>query len=267
MFEFDKKTALITGSSAGIGRAFAKELHRRGANVVLVARRRDLIESLATELNQIREGTARVLPADLTVPVELRKVEDYIEANEIDILVNNAGRGSFGYFENLNREEERSLVTLNIVATMSLAHAIIPQLKARRSGGIISISSVAGFQPLPYMATYAGTKAFNLSHSMGLRYELAEFGVRVLAVCPGPVDTEFAGVARIPGTWTGGQRDSAAEVAHESLDAFVNNKGIVVPCLRAKIMALPCRLLPMTLTTWITERALRKPLRATSRGS
>ena len=196
----DKK-ALITGASAGIGAEFAKQLHAKGCKLVLVARREELLRQISEELNNIRSDSVEYRAIDLTDRSEagLKSLLSYIENIEIDILVNNAGRGSFGHFNVLDREVEEEIVHLNVIAPLLLAHKVIPQMKKRRAGDIVTISSIAGFQPLPYMASYAASKAFNYSHSLGLRYELKQFGINVLTVCPGPTNTEFAGVARVPG--------------------------------------------------------------------
>lgn len=250
-------TALITGASSGIGKEFARQVHGLKARVILVARRKDLLEELAAELNNKRPDFAEILAADLTKEEDLKKVSDYIKANKIDLLVNNAGRGSFNYFEKLNVEDEINQVKLNIIATQKLAHAIIPQLKERKEGAIISVSSIAAFQPLPFMATYAATKSFNYMHSLALREELKPFNVKVLVVCPGPTATEFGGVARVPGTLTGIARDSAEMVVASALKALSKNKAVVITGFRSKIMSLVSKFLPKTLSTARVGRGLR----------
>ncbi|MBN8547752.1 MAG: SDR family oxidoreductase [Deltaproteobacteria bacterium] len=254
--------ALITGASAGIGLEFAKQLHQAGASVTLVARRVAAIQAQCDQFNALRVGSARAVGADLTARADMQKVIEYIRGQRIDILVNNAGRGSFGYFEELDIEDEISEIELNVSATLRLAHAVIPQMKARRMGAIISLSSVAGFQPIPYMATYCATKAFNFFHSMALRHELKEFGVRVLTVCPGPTETEFSGVARVPGQPTGARRDSVEAVVSESLRALRANKPFVVTGLRSKLMVWGSRLTPKEISTWLTKKMLASSLKS-----
>lgn len=254
------QSAIITGASSGIGLEFARALHKRGCNVVLVARRESLLEDLAQECNSIRPDSAKVLVCDLTKKTDLAGLVTLISSSEIDILVNNAGRGAFGLSETIPVDDETGIISLNVTAPVVLTNAILPQMKARKSGTIISVASIAGFQPLPYMATYSGSKAFNFYHALSLAYEMKRFGVRVCAVCPGPVDTEFAGVARMPGEPTGIMRDSAEAVVRESLKAVEKGKSWVVPCIRAKCAAVLCRALPITLTSIITERLLRGSL-------
>ena len=258
---FQGKTALITGASSGIGFEFAKALHRRGCTIVGVARRGDKLEALKNLLEKERPNSVEILVADIASS-EIEKVVTFINGHTIDILINNAGRGSFGHFEEIALKAEEEMVLLNAVAPMRLTHAVIPQMKKRRSGVLIAVSSIAAFQPLPYMATYAATKAFNFSHALGLRFELAPFNIQVLSVNPGPVETEFAGVARIPGMVTGGPRDSAVSVVAESLRALEGNKSYVVPCFRAKLMWLVLKIVPTSVSTFFTGRALKSTLEA-----
>lgn len=253
------KTALITGASSGIGREFAVQLHAKGYNIVALARRKERLESLCAELNEKRIDSALFLAVDLTREMgdsSFAVVQDFLAEHTIDLLVNNAGRGSFGHFDEIDIESEVAMVELNIIATMRLLHVVLPEMKARKSGGLISISSIAGFQPLPFMATYAGTKVFNLFHSIALRAELKKSNIPVTIVCPGPVATEFGGVARVPGTVTGGARDTPDGVVREAIAAFESRRAIVFPGWRAKVMAIASRFLPMTLTTGLMRRLL-----------
>ena len=259
MKDYSDKMVLITGASSGIGVGFARAFHSRGARVVLVARRKDKLEELAAELNNIRPHSAEILAADIASQ-EVQRVVQYIESHQIDVLINNAGRGSFDYFENLSRDEEVGMVELNVVAPLILAHAAIPQMKKRRSGAIIAVSSIAGFQPLPYMATYGATKAFNLSHAIALHYELAPFGVKVLAVCPGPVETEFFGIARVPGKLSGMKRDGVIPVVEESMKALDRGALYVTPCLKAKIMWMLTTITPRRIATALTCWSMKSTL-------
>lgn len=259
------KQALITGASSGIGKEFARQLHAAGYSVILVARRTPLLEALALELTSQRADSVEVLRADLVEPADLASVESYIREHAIDVLVNNAGRGSFGAFETIDLAVEEEMVRLNSIATIRLAHAALPAMRAKKSGGIISISSIAGFQPLPFMATYAATKAFNLFHSLGLWYELRNSGVTITVVCPGPTATEFGGVARVPGMVTGTARESVNTVVRQSLVAFNRGQPIVIPGKKAKLLAAASRITPVVLSTWLTGKLLLPVLRATDK--
>ena len=259
--DYKNLNILVTGASSGIGEEFCRQFHSLGSNIILVARREDRLKKITDELNFKKQGSAYSIVADLTQDDDLKKIANFIKENRIDILVNNAGCGSFGYFEELNIENEVNQVKLNIIATQVLAHSVIPQLKARRAGGIISVSSIAAFQPLPFMATYSATKVFNYQHSLGLREELREFGVRVLTVCPGPTATEFGGVARVPGKMTGLPRDSVEAVVRESIRAFSRDKQVVVTGFKSKLIALQSKLMPKLISVKLVKRILLSSLR------
>jgi short-subunit dehydrogenase len=254
--------ALITGASAGIGEEFARQLHAAGCSLMLCARREQRLRDLCQNFNQLRAGSAEYLCVDLALAdsapaQELRK---WLAANALDLLVLNAGRGSFGEFEQIPEQSELEMLQLNVGSTLWLAHAAIPGMKQRQRGALISLSSVAGLQPVPYMSTYAATKAFNLWHALGLREELRPFGIRVLAVCPGPVETEFAGVAKIKGAYSIVHRDSAQAVVAQSLQALHADAGMLVPCMRAKLLSLGPRWLPRLLCTRLVGNSMRKVL-------
>ncbi len=257
---FVGKVALITGGSAGIGAEFARQLHAQGCDVWLIARRAENLAALAREFNAIRAGSATFDVADLSNREALDKVVKCIATRTVDILINNAGRGSFGNFEAIDPMTEAELIATNVLASTLIAHAVIPQMKARGSGAILSVSSVAGFQPLPYMATYSGTKAFNVIQALALRHELRPFGIRVVTLCPGPTETEFAGVARIEGHITGSKRDPVEFVVREAIRALARDQAFIVPGVRSALMSLGSRLLPKDFTTWVCEKMLRGAL-------
>lgn len=265
--EYQGQTALITGASSGIGAGYAVALHRRGAKVVLVARRETQLRSIADTLNAQRPDSASVVVADLgrregSASVwGVFELAEYIRKHRVDMLVNNAGRGSFGYFADQRIEDEVQMVELNVLAPIMLTSAVLPQMKERRAGAIVHVSSIAAFQPLPYMTTYAATKVFNYFFSMGLRYEARSFGIRVLAVCPGPTATEFGGVARVPGTVTGMFRDTVADVVEESLSSLARDRARVVTGWRSKFMALSSSVFPAPFTAAIVARLLAGVLR------
>lgn len=245
-------TVLITGASSGLGVEYARQFHARGDNLVLVARREDRLQELCEELNAQRANSARYMATDLATEGGCIKVEEFIRNNQIDILVNNAGRGSYGTFDSIELKKELEMVALNVVAPMRLTHAVIPQMKARRQGAIIMLASVAGFQPVPYMTTYAATKAYDLFHALGLRYELAPFGVKVVAICPGPTATEFRQASGVPNYTEGQTFGTASEVVRESLNALEKNYAWLVPCLKVKVIFFFMRLLPLSFMTWLT---------------
>ena len=261
MQSFTGQLALITGASAGLGLEFARALHARGANLILVARREPQLKSLASQLNQNRPDSVTYHCVDLSALSDgaksRDKLLDELDRTPLDILVNNAGFGSFGEFDLLPLERELQMVSLNISATLILLHKIIPQMKARRSGGIISVSSIAGFQPLPYMATYAATKAFNFWHSLALREELRAYGVRMTILCPGPTATEFGSASLVPGERLSAYHDRADKVVASTLNAYLAGRAFVVPGFRSSLFGLIARLTPKSFSTRVMARLLR----------
>jgi uncharacterized protein len=185
------ETALITGASAGIGEEFARQLAGRGYDLILVARRRDRLEQLAEQI----PTTAHVVECDLTTnAADLPGLVEQTGA-DVDLLVNNAGFGLRGRFLELDPSREAEMVRVNCEAVVTLTHAFLPAMVERGRGGIITVASTAGMQPLPYEATYGASKAFAISFSEALWTELRGTGVRVLVVNPGPVKTEWQSVA------------------------------------------------------------------------
>lgn len=254
---FSDKVVIVTGASAGIGLEFSRQLVGYGAKVLGIARRSDKLQELAHSLEGA-PGCFEWRAVDLVDGEAVKQfAADIMARHDIDILINNAGRGSFGFFEERDIGAEVEMLRLNVEAPLVLASAVLPQLKKKGSGGIITLSSVAGLQPLPYMATYAATKAANLFHSWALYEELRPFGVHALAVCPGPVATEFLGVARVPGTPTAMGRDDPKHVVFESLRAFTAKKPVVYPGRNGLLMSLMVRALPRWVTTRGAARALK----------
>lgn len=260
--------AFITGASSGIGAEFARQLHRKGYDLVLVARRGDLLTELCSDLNALRASSARMLVADLTSigghhhlspeskSADSSEIIRFIQHERIDLFVSNAGVGSFGEFDEIDWVREQQILLTNVFAPTLLLHCVVKKFKAQRSGGIIIVSSVAGIQPLPYMATYGASKAFNLSHGLALRSELRRYGVNVLTICPGPTATEFGGVARVPGKMTGLPRDRVEHVVADSLKAFEKRRAYVIPGWRGRLLAPFIYFLPLTFRTWVTARLL-----------
>jgi hypothetical protein len=221
-----KGWAVVTGASSGIGAAFSRALRRRGHPLLLVARRRERLEALAEEL-----GQCEVLAVDLADEREVARVAEHALAlGDVELLINNAGFGSNGAFLALDGTREAEMVKLNALTPLLLAQRLLPSMVSQGRGGVINISSIAAFQPVPFMATYAGTKAFLLTWSESLAEELRGSGVHVLAVCPGPVRTEFfeAGgvnpiMAKMPHAM------SADELVARALDAFDDGRAVLTP--------------------------------------
>lgn len=228
--------ALVTGTSSGIGEEFARQLGRRGHDVVLVARRKDRLEALAATLSAVHGVGAEVIQADLTSDRGVARVEERLRAGDIDLLVNNAGVGTVGEFAQLPLERELGQVDLNIRALLRLTHAGLASMIRRKRGVIINVASMAAFQSVPYNATYAATKAFVLHFSEAVHEEAKPHGVTVTCLCPGPVRTEFQQVAGIDGDRMGGRallrymaRTNAHDVVEAALFAADAGRAIAIP--------------------------------------
>jgi short-subunit dehydrogenase len=195
-------TALVTGASAGLGEEFAYALAREKYDLVLTARREERLKSIAQKARKAGAPNVRVIAADLSKRDVPSLIERQLEADavKIDYLVNNAGFGTRGRIDQMSVDRELEEIDLNIRALVELTRVFVPAMVARKKGTIINVSSVAGFTPIPFMATYAATKAFVLSFSEAIAAELAGTGVTVTALCPGLTRTEFQKVAKADDT-------------------------------------------------------------------
>lgn len=241
----ERRLALITGASSGIGLAFAERLARDGHDLVIVARRKDRLDELAQLLRGAHKVTVEVLAADLTTSAPLRRVEERVARAGLDLLINNAGFGNGGAFTDLAIDSEEEEIRLNVIALVRLTHAVLPGMIKRKHGGIINVSSMASFQPCPYTATYGATKAYVTSFTEALGEELRGTGVRVQALCPGFTRTEFqdrGGIetANIPSfAWM-----SAESVVDASLAALKRGQLICVPGFGNQVMTAATAVMP-----------------------
>ena len=242
-------TALITGASAGIGAVFAQQLAARQTNLVLVARSEDKLKQLATQLQEQHNIQVEVIVQDLTAPDGPKNIFETVSQKgiTIDLLINNAGFGDYGDFAELDGERQVKMVQLNILALVDLTHKFLPGMRQRRSGSIVNMSSTAAFQAMPYFSVYAASKAFVLSFSEALWAENRSYGVKVLAVCPGPTDTKFFQDAKFPPILanTAAQNYISPElVVRETLEALEKNHPSVVPGIKNQIQVNIPRFLP-----------------------
>jgi len=226
------RTALVTGASSGIGEQMVRLLVADGVDVVVVARRRDRLDELATELAG-GAGSVEVLAADLTDAADLERVAArIIDGAAVDLVVNNAGFGSSGEFVSVESDRLCDEITLNCVALTRLSHAAVTVMAERGDGYLLNVSSVASFQPAPRLAVYAATKAFVTSFTESLHEEVRGSGVRVTALCPGLTPTEFQSVSstdsyseKFPGfVWT-----DSKHVAADGLSAVAKGRALAVP--------------------------------------
>jgi uncharacterized protein len=229
MISFKDKTALITGASSGIGKAFAESLAARGANVILVARSRGRLDALAARLRKTHDVTADAIVADLSEEKAPDKIFSAVRKlkREVDILVNNAGFGTYGPFHTIPANDDHDQIMVNVAALVGLTHLVLPGMAQRHEGAVINVASGAAFQASPYMAVYGATKAFVLSFSEALWAEYRQQGIRVLAVCPGPTDTGFFKAAGNEDAVAGKRRSPEAVVA-TALKAFDRGRPSVI---------------------------------------
>lgn len=248
MFTYQGKTALITGASSGIGQTFARVLAERSMSVVLVARSEERLRTLATELSEQHGIRAEVIVADLSREQAAREILQEVQQRGlvIDLLVNNAGFATNGFFEKLSPETDHRQVMVDVTAVVDLTHAFIPMLLERSPGAaIINVASTAGFQPLPYMAVYAASKAFVLSFSQALGEEYRTRGLHVLALCPGPTDTPFFDIAGESASF--GRKRKPEQVVATGLRALERGNSVVVDGFTNALMAQLARLSPRQL--------------------
>lgn len=255
------KRALVTGASSGIGRAIAEQLAAAGSNLVLVARSEDVLEELAASLRQTTGAEVEVLPADLTDPGELAKVEARVRdlALPVDLVVNNAGFGTFGAFHELDIDREESMIALNVTALVRLSHAAASVMAARGEGGILNVSSLAGNQPLPFNATYGATKAFVTSFGEAVHEELRGTGVHVTTLCPGFTRTGFQETADVQENWIPDMVwMEAGPVAAAGLKAVADNKAVAVPGLGNRATSALSALLPNAVIRRVVGKTLKR---------
>jgi len=257
-----RRLALVTGASSGIGRAFAERLARDAWDLVLVARRRERLDELAARLSDTHGRRVDVLPADLTRSEGLAPVEERIAKEPtLELVVNNAGFGTAGPFAELDCDAEEEEVRLNVLALVRLTHAALTAFRSRGHGSVVNVSSLAGFQPATYNATYGATKAFVNSFTQAVAEELRGSGIKLQLLCPGFTRTEFQEVAgvptdRIPGfAWM-----TPESVVDASIEGLRRGELIVIPGRGNKVMGAVMRLLPAAVARRASALVLRREI-------
>jgi short-subunit dehydrogenase len=248
-------TALVTGASTGIGRELALLFARDGYDLVLVARNEDALSDVADQVSKLGRA-AHVFAADLSGTGSAGRLHERLIAERItvDVLVNNAGVGARGRFDQIPLERQLSMIQLNVVSLTALTHRLLPGMVARNAGGILNVASTAAFQPGPLMTVYYATKAYVLSFTEGVAEELAETGLKITCLAPGPTESEFA---RTAGMTTArifrGEVMSAAEVARAGYDGWREGKRLVIPGPRNLLGTLVVRLSPRRMAARIVK--------------
>ena len=249
---------VITGASSGIGEALAHLFAREQQALVLVARRKDKLEGLAKALNSKYGVKVHVIALDLQqigAAAQLMNEVSNLKLT-VDTLVNNAGFGVSAPFAKSDASQTSGMMQLNMVALTELTHMVLPMMLERGHGRIMNIASVVAFQPCPYFAVYAATKAYVLSFTEALAEEMRGRGILVTAVCPGSTATEFHDVAHTKGSLLTQIQDTAETVAEEGYKALNNGKSVVVNGLMNKPLPLVNRLVPRKAMTWATSKLM-----------
>jgi short-subunit dehydrogenase len=253
----DRKTALITGASFGIGLELARIFAREGHNLVLVARSADRLRQLASDLEKAHGTRSLILAIDLTEPGAAAYLLDQTTRADIqvDVLVNNAGFGQFGFFAESDLEVCLQQIQLNITALTHLTRLFLPGMSERKTGRILNVASTAAFQAGPLMAVYYATKAYVLLFSEAIANELQGTGVTVTCLCPGPTATEFQKRAKITGSrlFKYGSMD-ARTVAEDGYRALMVGKPVVISGFRNWLVAQSVRFAPRRMVTAVSRK-------------
>ena len=251
-------TTLITGASSGIGEAFARKLAERGHNLLLVARSEDRLVALCSELGRSQNIRADYFAADLSKPDAPQRL--FAEAQkrelEIDLLINNAGFGSMGDFAGLDLSRELNMIDLNVRSLVELTYLFLPPMRAKKRGAIMNVASTAGFQPVPFMATYAATKAFVLSFSEALWEENRTHGIEVMALCPGVTEINFFDASRMRRPPARGVQ-TPEQVVDIGLRALARGKSSVISGWSNRLMIEAERAVPRKLVLRAAGAVLR----------
>lgn len=257
MYNYNGKTALVTGTSSGIGMEFARALATRKMNLILVARSEQQLLNLAGELAQQYGISAEVIVADLARENVAQMLKQEVERRGlvVDLLLNNAGFATNDHFESIAPERDHQQVMVNVTSVVDITHAFLPSILARGDGAIINVASTVAFQPAPYMAVYGASKAFVLSFSQALSEEYRGRGLRVLALCPGATETPFFSVAGESASV--GTKRTTAQVVATGLRALEQGRSVVIDGTANALLAFLPRLLPGALVTRIVGRLVR----------
>lgn len=250
---------LITGASSGIGEAFARRLAAEKHNLVLVARSEIALHELCDELMLAYQITAHYVVLDLTEPDADERLFEETEKHgfEIDWLINNAGFGSYGDFAQLDLDHELRMVDLNIRSLVALTRRYLQPMRARKRGTVINVSSAAGFQPIPFMATYAATKAFVTSFSEAIAEENRPYGIQVMALCPGSTKTNFHAAAKMDRTLQVKGQETVDDVVETAMRGVKGGRTRIVSGFVNDLVSRIVTFVPNVFITRVMAKALR----------
>ncbi len=253
--------AVVTGASSGIGAEFARQLAARGMHLVLTARRADRLQELAGELDRRHASKCEVIAVDLAAADGPRQLWEEIGRRgiEVHVLVNNAGFSHVSEIERAPRERLLELLRLNVAAATDLTYRALPGMLARRSGAVINVSSLTGFQPVAYMAVYAASKAYLLHFSESLWAEARDHGVHVMALCPGTTRTELFDIAGVGGWLKKRRSQSPEQVVRTALRCLRKRRPVCIPGVRNWWITMFGRLLPRKWVVLESRKYFRPP--------
>ena len=260
------KWALVTGASAGIGEAIARQLAASGAHLIVTARRTDRLTALASTLSAKHGTRVEMFQADLANVGAGREIHAFTTGKgiEVELLVNNAGFGAFGYIQDIAEDRLLEMIQVNCSAVIELTRLYVTEMVRRRHGDILIVASTAGFQAVPFISVYAATKAFDLIFAEGIAEELRPFGVRVCALCPGSTNTEFQQVAKQPDR-AFRFAETADKVARVGLEGLARGEPCVISGARNRWMIRGERVVPRSFVTKMAAKMMHPE--DSSRGS
>jgi short-subunit dehydrogenase len=260
------KTALITGASNGIGYELARVHAEKGVNMVLVARSKNKLEELRREIEEKHKVWVYTVGKDLSVPGAAREVYDELKTKSIsiDYLINNAGVGDFGLFSESDWTRQEQMINLNITALTHFTRLFLPDMICRGGGRIMNLASTASFQPGPTMSVYFATKAFVLSFSEALSYEVKQHNISVTAFCPGATHSGFQAATsqRDARLFEGNKFPSARKVAEYGYRAMIKGKAVAIHGFKNSIIINSIRFVPRSLVLELTKRIQTKKYKA-----
>lgn len=255
--EWRDKWALVTGASAGIGKALAEELASGGTHLLLTARRSDRLQELAKQLRSKHKVNTEIFEADLAKPSAPEEIFQFTKEKgiAIELLINNAGFGQYGELPSVEPRRLLDMVQVNCSAVLHLTRLFLPEMVARKRGDVLIMASTAAFQAVPYISTYAATKVFDLFLAEGLAEEMKPYGIRVCALCPGTTTSEFHDVAGHP-PHARRRSETAEKVAKTGLRALASGKSYIISGLGNYLGAQSQRLVPRRVVTRIAANML-----------
>lgn len=256
----EKKYTLITGASAGIGKAMAVECAKRGQNLVLVALQHSELADTASCLQQQYGVAVKTLELNLTAPHAIQYLYDWCHDQKltINVLINNAGIGNYSYFHEADLAEYQDMIKLNVGAVVALTHLFVTKLRENDESYILNVGSFASLMPLPYKSVYAATKSFVLTFSRSLQMELEPYNIHVSCLCPGPTSTKSMRKRnQNVKNGKGILMKTPEEVASSAITGLFNKQGLIIPGWKNRFLIRIGRILPFSMKSFILKRIFK----------